>query len=147
MIDYLAGIGGVEIVHTVARVAIGSFFAISGFHKLFNGARHASLVATFKEDKIPAIRFNEWWVPSVEFLGGAALVVGLLTPLAALGLFTICLVATCVDGVKRIAGYEPIDRADWLDDLLYLPEVCYLIILAYFIAAGGGQWALDQLII
>jgi hypothetical protein len=31
---------------TLNRVAIGVFFAISGYHKLFNAARHATLTST-----------------------------------------------------------------------------------------------------
>ena len=44
MLEFLhSGIGGAELVYTGARVAVGAFFAISGYHKLFNRERHATL--------------------------------------------------------------------------------------------------------
>ena len=121
------------------EVYAGLFFAISGYHKLFNSNRHKSLVDTLKADNIPLISFNEWFVPFVEFSAGSALVIHLhpaLTALAALGLFVLCLVATITDGIKRIASYQPIDKADWIDDLLYLPETMLILMLALSIAAN-----------
>lgn len=143
----LTGIGYTDVAHTAARLAMGTFFAISGFHKLFYAQRHNSIVETFKVDHVPFIGFNQWFVPCVEFFGGLGLIVGLLTPLAAAGVFAVCLVATLVDGLKRIAAYDPIDRADWIDDVLYLPEVIYLVVLGFFITAGAGPWSMDALLL
>jgi uncharacterized membrane protein YphA (DoxX/SURF4 family) len=123
---------------TANRVALGVFFSISGYHKLFNAQRHTALVATLKANKVPAIWFNQWWVPSVEFFGGLSLVSGILSPFASLGLMVICAIAILTDGLKRIPGYNPIDKLDWCDDLLYLPEVLYLVGLVVVIAVGPG---------
>ena len=41
---------------------------------------------------------NQWWVPTVEFTAGAAVVIGLLAPLAALGLLVVILVAIVTSG-------------------------------------------------
>ena len=124
---------------TVNRVALGAFFAFSGFHKLFNRDRHAGLVETLEGDHIPFVKFNSWFVPSVEFTAGLGLIVGLLSPLAALGLIAILAVALCTDGIpKRIPEYHPIDKADWCDDLLYLPETLYIVMLVIVIAVGSG---------
>lgn len=141
----LTGTGGVEIAVTALRVATGTFFAFSGYHKLFNADRHATLVATLEKCGVPFIGFNQWFVPAVEFAGGLALAVGLFTPLAAAGLLTICLVATITDGIGRIATWAPVDAADYADDVLYLPEVIYAIILAFFIAHGAGPVSYDAL--
>jgi putative oxidoreductase len=122
------------------RIVLGLFFAISGFHKLFNKGRHEQLVATLRSSHIPLIGFNQWWVPAVEFLGGLALVSGVLAPLAALALAVECLIAVSTDGWKRIPAYRPIDKADWLDDLLYLPEV--LAVAALLVVVGLGPGAL-----
>jgi len=51
-------------------------------------------------------------VPSVEFAGGLAVFAGFYGPLFAALLFTVCIVATCVDGLNRIRSYQPIDKAD-----------------------------------
>lgn len=114
------------------QACVGSFFCISGYHKLFNAQRHASLVETLKANHIPFVTFNQWWVPFVEFSAGLVLVLNLpfgLVPLASLGLLVICLVACITDGRKRVASYSPIDKADVIDDWLYLPEVIYAILL------------------
>jgi uncharacterized membrane protein YphA (DoxX/SURF4 family) len=139
------GFGGGVLGLTLLRVVLGLFFAISGYHKLFNRQRHASLVATLQSCHVPFIRFNQWWVPLVEFFGGLALLSGILAPLAAAGLIVECSIAVCTDGRKRVSGYQPIDRADWLDDLLYLPEMLYVVGLLVIITAGPGPFTIPAL--
>jgi uncharacterized membrane protein YphA (DoxX/SURF4 family) len=125
------------------RVALGAFFAIGGYHKLFNASRHATLTRTLEDDRVHAVPIMQWLLPSVEFGGGFALIIGLLSVLAAFGLFVICLGALALDAVKRIRPWKPIDRADWLSDLLYLPEALYCIGLTVVMLAGPGPWSLD----
>jgi putative oxidoreductase len=124
------------------RVALGLFFTFSGYHKLFNKERHATFVATLASCHVPLLGFNQWFVPSVEFMGGLALVSGVASPLACLGLICVCLVAVCTDGLKRVVSYVPIDRADYVDDVLYLPEVLYIIGLAIVLTIGPGPFTL-----
>lgn len=142
----LTGVGFTGVALSINRAALGVFFAISGYHKLFNRQRHATIAETMVSDRIPFARAMSWFVPSVEFLGGLGLTVGLLSPIAAFGLFCVCFVATCTDGLRRIPGYHPIDKADALDDFLYLPEVLYCIALVVVICAGPGSISLDSLI-
>jgi putative oxidoreductase len=136
-----------DVAIALNRVAVGGFFAISGYHKLFNADRHAALVATLKADGIPLLRFNAWFVPVVEFAAGVMLTLGLLSVIAALLLGAICLVATCCDGWARVCAYKPIDKADYVDDLLYLPEVLYGIMLLTVILTGPERYSLDKLIL
>jgi putative oxidoreductase len=124
------------------RVATGSFFFLSGANKLFNKGRHAGLVKTLVADHVPAVPFMQWWVPGWEFIGGAMLALGILSAFAASVLSIILLVACCAEGRARVASYAPINRADYIDDWLYLPEVIYLLPLATIILAGGGKFAL-----
>ena len=131
---------------TLNRVALGIFFAISGYHKLFNASRHATLTGTLRDDGVHAVSIMQWLLPSAEFVGGCALIVGLLSVLAAFGLFVICLGAVALDAVKRIRAWQPIDRADWLGDLLYVPEALYCIGLTVVMLAGPGPWSLDAAI-
>lgn len=118
---------------TLMQAAVGVFFAISGYHKLVNRERHATLVATLKQDKVPLVSVNAWFVPAVEFMAGMLLALGLHVIPAAVALLVICTVATCVDGVKRIREWKPIDKADAVDDLLYLPEVLLAIMLTVIV--------------
>jgi uncharacterized membrane protein YphA (DoxX/SURF4 family) len=128
---------------TVNRVALGVFFAISGYHKLFNASRHATLTSTLRDDGVHDLPIMQWLVPSVEFAGGLALIVGLLSVLAAFGLFVVCAGALALDAFKRIRAWQPIDRADWLGDLLYIPEALYCIGLTVVMLGGPGPWSLD----
>jgi uncharacterized membrane protein YphA (DoxX/SURF4 family) len=85
-------------------------------------------------------------VPLVEFSAGGAVVIGLLAPLAALGLLVVILVATVTSGKQRIEMYKPIDEADRIDDWLYLPEVLYIFMLIVVISAGAGPYSFDAVI-
>ena len=142
-----AGLGRSDIALTLSRIAIGAFFMLSGFHKLFNAERHRTVVDEFKALGIHYIGFNQWWVPLVEFSAGAAVFVGLLAPLAALGLLFIIVVALATSGRKRLAMFMPIDRADRIDDFLYLPETLYAFMLLVVISAGAGPYSVDALVL
>jgi uncharacterized membrane protein YphA (DoxX/SURF4 family) len=142
----LNGVGGGALPYLAARVATGAFFVLSGYHKLTNAKRRATLVDTLQACHVPFIPVMQWFVPGVEFLGGLGVAFGFLTPVAALGLTAICLVATCTDGVRRIKASGGIDRADKIDDLLYLPELLYILLLALFIADGAGPFSLDAIV-
>jgi putative oxidoreductase len=131
---------------TLNRVALGTFFAISGYLKLSNASRHATLARTLQDAGVPAVPVMQWLVPSVEFSGGCALIAGLLSALAAFGLFVICLFAFKLVALKRVDAWQPINRADWVGDLLYLPEALYCIGLAVVMLAGPGPWSLDAII-
>ena len=141
------GVGWTDIALTLNRIAVGMFFMFSGYHKLFNAQRHRAFVEELTSLHVAALWINQWWVPSVEFAAGSAVFIGLLTPLAALGLLVIVLVAGFTSGRMRIAGYQPIDRADRIDDWLYLPEVLYAFMLITFVAAGAGPYSLDAVIL
>jgi uncharacterized membrane protein YphA (DoxX/SURF4 family) len=120
---------------------------LSGYHKLFNAERHRLFADELKELGAPAVGFNQWWVPSVEFAAGGGVLVGLLAPLAALGLLVIILVAIATSGRQRIKLYKQVDRADRIDDWLYLPETLYAFMLILIVSAGAGPYSLDALIL
>ena len=140
------GAGAPDAALTLNRLALGTFFAISGFHKLFNASRHATLTRTLRDAGVRAVPVMQWLVPGVEFSGGCALIVGLLSALAAFGLFVVCLNAVVLDAIKRISDWQPINRADWIGDLLYLPEALYCVGLAVVMLAGPGPWSLDAIV-
>lgn len=141
------GVGWTDIALTLNRIAVGAFFMHSGYHKLFFAERHRVFADELKALGVPALGFNQWWVPSVEFSAGVAVLVGLLAPLAALGLLVIILVALVTSGRQRIKLYKPIDRGDRIDDWLYLPETLYAFMLIIIVSAGAGPYSLDALIL
>lgn len=134
------GPGAMDFALAVSRVGAGTFFAISGAHKLFNKARHAGLVKTLREDKVPAVGFNQWWVPGWEFVAGLGLFAGALPSFMAAVLLVVLAVACCAEGAKRVREYQPIDAADALDDWLYLPEVIWMFPLVAVLLCGGGRY-------
>lgn len=140
------GANAPHVALTLNRVALGIFFAISGYHKLFNASRHATLTRTLQDDGVQAVTVMQWLVPGVEFSGGCALIIGLLSALAAFGLFVISFGAFVLDASKRIGAWQPVDRADWLGDALYVPEALYCIGLAVVMLGGPGMWSLDAII-
>ncbi len=142
-----AGVGWTDIAFTLNRIAVGAFFMLSGYHKLFNAERHRAIAGELKALGVPALGFNQWWVPLVEFSAGAAVVVGFLAPLAALGLLVIILVAIATSGHQRLKLIKPIDEADRFDDFLYLPETLYGFMLALVVSAGAGPYSLDAVVL
>jgi uncharacterized membrane protein YphA (DoxX/SURF4 family) len=148
MVDMLLkGIGSTDIALLLNRVAVGTFFMFSGYHKLFNAQRHRMLVDELRGLHIHALAINAWWVPFVEFSAGAAVVIGLFAPLAALGLIVLILVANVTSGRQRIKSYQPIDAADRIDDWLYLPETLYAFMLLVVLSAGAGPYSVDSVIV
>jgi len=141
------GIGHNDLALTLNRIAVGTFFMLSGYHKLFNAERHRSILDELKALGVPAVGFNQWWVPLVEFTAGGAVLIGLLAPLAALGLLVIIIVAMATSGRQRIKLNKPIDESDRIDDWLYLPETLYAFMLVLIISAGAGPYSLDSLIV
>src|SRR3984957_16244274 len=147
MIDILFnGVGWTDIALTLNRVAVGLFFMLSGYHKLFNAERHRVFANELRSLHVPAVGINEWWVPFVEFSAGGAVVIGLIAPLAALGLLAVILIASATSGRERIKAYKPIDEDDRIDDWLYLPETLYAFMLSVVIPAGAGPHSLDAAI-
>jgi uncharacterized membrane protein YphA (DoxX/SURF4 family) len=141
------GIGWTDLAITLNRIAVGAFFMLSGYHKLFNADRHRTFADELKALGVPAVGFNQWWVPLVEFTAGGAVVVGLLAPLASLGLLVVILIASATSGRQRLKVFKPIDEADRIDDWLYLPETLYAFMLIMVISAGAGPYSLDALIL
>jgi len=143
----LNGVGWTDIALTLNRVAVGMFFMFSGYHKLFNAERHRVFADELRSLHVPAVGINQWWVPLVEFSGGAAVVIGFVAPLAAFGLLIVIIVAIATSGRARIRAFMPVDRADRIDDWLYLPETLYAVMLIVVISAGAGPYSFDAVVL
>jgi putative oxidoreductase len=126
----------------LARVSLGVFFAISGGNKLFVASRTRKMYETLAGAGIPFPHFMTYFVSSVEFISGCLLVIGLLT--------TLCCVALIIQMVVAIATVQiatipkGLSFLNWLDDLLYLPEAMYIILLIWLICSGPGRMSVDD---
>lgn len=129
---------------TAVRASIGIFFCISGGTKLFVPAQFSTMEHTLAQSHIPFPHASALFVSLVEFVSGAGLVVGLLTPLCALVLAIDMIVAIATN---RIQSIQASGVLAWLDDFLYLPEVLYWMILVWLIFSGPGRYSVDGLIV
>ena len=127
---------------TAVRVLVGVFFCVSGGTKLFVPSRFSLMQQTMISSHIPFSHATAIFVSSVEFACGAALLLGLLTPLCAVLLAADMVVAILTNRVGSIHT----SGLAWLDDFLYLPEVLYVLILLWLLFSGPGPYSIDAVI-
>src|SRR5215831_15404410 len=126
----------------LARVSLGVFFAISGGNKLLVPSRTRQMYETLAAAGIPFPHFMTYFVSSVEFISGCLLVIGLLTSLCCAALVFQMIVA--ITTVQLATIPKGLSFLNWLDDLLYLPETMYIIILIWLICSGPGRVSVDS---
>jgi putative oxidoreductase len=95
------------------------------------------------QSHIPFPHASALFVSLVEFACGGGLALGLLTPVCALVLVGVMIVAVATN---RIHSIEASGVIAWVDDFLYLPEVLYVMILVWLIFSGPGRYSVDGLI-
>lgn len=128
----------------LARLAVGVLFAISGGGKLFVPERRRQMVETVRAGGLPAPEASAVVLSAIELAFGACLVIGFLTPLACvmLGATMVGALATTV-----LPGVKADSFVGWLGEVLYLPEVLYLVILAWLFLAGPGWLSVDRVVL
>jgi putative oxidoreductase len=138
----LLGSSGLEqYAVLLVRVAIGLFFAISGANKLFVAGGTKPVYETLVKAKVPFPHQMAYFVSGVEFVCGSLATVGFLSSPACVALLIDMLVATLTSALSAIPkGLSPFN---WLDDLLYLPEVLYVIFFIWLVCSGPGKFSAD----
>ena len=138
----LLGSGGLEqYAVLLVRVSIGLFFAISGANKLFVAGGTKPVYETLVKAKVPFPRQTAYFVASVEFVGGSLVAVGFLSSFACGALLIDMIVATLTEAISSLPkGLSPLS---WLDDVLYLPEVLYVLFFTWLICSGPGKFSVD----
>ena len=126
----------------LARVSLGIFFAISGGNKLLVPSRTRQMYETLTGAGIPFPHFMTYFVSSVEFISGCLLVIGLLTTVSCAALIIQMIVAITTVQIAMIP--KGLSFLNWLDELLYLPETMYIVILIWLICSGPGRVSLDH---
>jgi putative oxidoreductase len=117
----------------LVRLFVGYFFFETGLGKLRD-------LGAFVE------RFQEWGIPFpaasaalsayTELIGGALIVLGLLTRLASIPLIVNMLVATLTVKLKKVSG---------LDAFVELDEPLYALSFLWLLISGPGPVSLDAL--
>jgi putative oxidoreductase len=125
----------------LVRVSLGLFFAISGANKLFVAGGTKPVYDTLVKAKAPFPRQLAYFVSCVEFLAGSLVTVGFLSSPACMALLIDMVVATLTSSLSTMPkGLSPLI---WFDDLLYLPEVLYVLFFTWLICSGPGKFSVD----
>lgn len=118
---------------SLLRLALGLIFFKEGAGKLFGwfgGGGWAATCAYFQNLGIPFPELNAFLVGYTEFLGGAALVVGLLTRLAAVPI-----------GITMVVALLTAHRGGSYHYPLLILAACLALV-----EAGGGRISLDRVL-
>jgi putative oxidoreductase len=124
----------------LARLVVGLLFFLTGYGKLFRADAAAKMLQTLQEAGIPFPRVSAVAVSAVEFVCGALLVLGALTPLASLMLAADMVVAIATVNARHIHSTSP---SDWLSKFLYLPQLLYVVLLLWLFFSGPGWLSVD----
>ena len=128
----------------LARLAVGLLFFLSGRSKLFIPQRREQMRQQLIEARVPFPEFNAVFVSIVEFVCGALLILGALTPIACVMLGGVMIVAIATTTLRNIKATSPLG---WLSEFLYFPEVLYLVILIWLFFSGPGWLSIDHLML
>lgn len=118
----------------VVRLVIGLAFVVTGWGKLHNLDQVTDYFASLH---IPFPGPQAAFVSTVELVGGAMLILGLGTRIAALLLIGVMTVATLT---------AKLPEAESLIDLASTIELTYLVTFVWLVLHGGGKASLDHLI-
>jgi putative oxidoreductase len=125
----------------LVRISLGLFFAISGANKLFVVGGTKPVYETLVKANVPFPRQTAFFVSGVEFVCGSLLVVGFLSSAASAALLIDMTVATLTSALSTLPkGLSPLS---WLDDVLYLPEVLYVLFFIWLLCSGPGKYSVD----
>jgi len=125
----------------LVRVSIGSFFAISGANKLFVAGGIKPVYDTLVQARVPFPRQTAYFVAGVEFVCGSLLTVGVLSSPACVTLMIDMIVAILTNTLATVP--KGLSSLNWLDDVLYLPEVLYVLFFIWLICSGPGKFSVD----
>jgi putative oxidoreductase len=125
----------------LVRFSIGLFFAISGANKLFVAGGTKPVYDTLVKAKVPFPRQTAYFVASVEFICGSLVAVGFLSTPSCIALAIDMTVATLTSALSTLP--KNLSPLNWLDDLLYLPEVLYVLFFIWLICSGPGRFSID----
>jgi len=125
----------------LVRISLGLFFAISGANKLFVAGGARPVYETLVKAKVPFPRQTAYFVAGVEFVCGSLLTVGLLSSPACVALMIDMIVAILTNTLATVP--KGLSSLNWLDDVLYLPEVLYVLFFAWLICSGPGKFSVD----
>jgi uncharacterized membrane protein YphA (DoxX/SURF4 family) len=130
------------------RGVVGAVFLVSGATKVLYENQGA---LRFAKIGLPAAATLSSFVSTVEIVGGALLVLGLFTRLAAIPLVIDMIVAIATTKLPLLfgPGPEPVAALPkigfWAFAYQARLDVTMLVACAYLVAVGAGAWSLDAM--
>lgn len=158
MTEPLSGTDALNIALLLNRASLGLFFVLARFRFFYdpskpagerwcNKERHHSLTHKMDFCGLKHWPYGWAWVTAfVELFAGLGVIFGLLTPLSALGLFVLLLVATRCTAVAKVREQNPVDKLDCVSCYLWRVEGLYIVQAMIVLLAGPGTYSLDALI-
>ncbi len=122
-----------DVAPLVLRLAVGAVFIVHGYSKVVDVAAFEGMLASIS---VPLPAFFAWVVTLVELLGGAALILGLLTHWAAKLIAIDMLVAILLIHWKN--GFMVSGGGAEFALVLFAAAVALTI-------TGAGKWSVDQM--
>jgi putative oxidoreductase len=132
---FKAGETSAPVTLTALRVGLGITMVVHGWSKLMGVSGWTNSV---RDLGIPYPEVSAWLAIAGELLGGAGLLVGLLTPLAGLGV--LCVMLTAIFSVH--IGHGLLAQNNGFE----LPMLIALV-AAFFMARGAGPYSVDATIV
>ncbi len=124
----------------LGRLAVGLVFMSTGWGKVHSIDKVTQFFTTLG---IPMPGLNAIVVGWTELLGGTALVLGVLTRLAAIPLIVSMLVAIATAKKEELGKSEGISK---LFTLFGFDELTYLLIMVMLVILGPGRYAIDAIL-
>lgn len=132
-VDFIRGRGALGLL--ILRIAVGIAFMLHGWPKI----QHP--FDWMGSNTVPSLL--QALAALSEFGGGFALILGLLTPIAAFGIF--CTMTTALAMVHIPHGDPFIAPKGWHGSTFEIPLI-YLCISVLFMLIGPGEFSLDALL-
>jgi putative oxidoreductase len=132
---FKAGETSSPVALTALRVGLGITMVVHGWSKLMNVPAWTNSV---RDIGIPLPEASAWLAIAGELLGGAGLLVGLMTPVAGFGL--LCVMLTAIFSVH--IGHGLLAKNNGFE----FPMLIALV-AAFFMARGAGPHSLDAAIV
>lgn len=153
---FLYGFGDArDVAILFQRVILGVFFILARFRVVYDPSRAnegwfpASRIAHLKTKVGSVCKYSgvPWWfLAGVELIGGAAVIVGCNTVMAAFGLACVTFFGTLCTWRERVCKQAPADKIDKVSCYLWLPEPIYLLLAINLVLTGAGRYSMDALI-
>jgi uncharacterized membrane protein YphA (DoxX/SURF4 family) len=143
-----------DIASLLARGLLGGFFVLARFRFFYdpskspncwcNGTRRESLTHKMAYCGLKnRPQAWAWFTASAEVLGGLALIAGLFTYAAAIGILLLLLVATHCTARTKVAEQNPVDKLDCVACYLWRVEGLYIGLAVLILLLGPGAYSLD----